>query len=189
MCFARNRFACCTGLFLVWALNSYIATARMAVVPAGKALKTRQLPTTPPSSSEEGDSVEYAYRGDDRSPEDIKDDGGFLPCNMDYQRPAHFSLYHHTRQNESEGWRGTAYVSTSTDFITATDFSGDEGGFVYRIRATPNMVDVDYTLDDMGYEGDSEREFAALGGVRWGQVTSWVRIPQGFRPALTALTT
>ncbi|KJZ73293.1 hypothetical protein HIM_07297 [Hirsutella minnesotensis 3608] len=132
----------------------------------------------------------FLYRGDKRSPQEISLRGGFHPRG-DYAAagPEVFSIRRHKDgpmywaanfasdlEHHEEGWQEiyqerlrqwtTAYVSTSK----SADFARDRKDWVYKIRATPNLINVEDTLDEF----DVEEEFVALGGILWSQVVGWI---------------
>lgn len=128
---------------------------------------------------------ELVYRGDKRSPEQLRAAGGFLPSTEVPPSDENngFSLYvHHLGQPSVDGKRVTAYVSTTRLFGTGLGYAnmanGDvaDGGYLYQIHNAPHMIDSDGTLlDNRRYS--NEYEFSALGGVRWDQVKAWVKTP------------
>ncbi|PHH83570.1 putative enterotoxin [Ophiocordyceps australis] len=118
--------------------------------------------------------VEWVYRGDSRSPDQIKASGGFLPL-KNPPSPQGFSLDSHVRGDiDAKGVKQTAYVSTSADEKVAKAFSGRS--YVYKIHATPNFIDVAASLKK-DYPAKNEREMAVLSGIHWDQVHSWARVP------------
>ncbi|PHH88904.1 putative enterotoxin [Cordyceps sp. RAO-2017] len=73
----------------------------------------------------------------------------------------------------------TAYTATSRAFGTSLGFATTGGpGWVYKIQATPNMIDVDGTLLDYRFY-ENEYEFVALGGVHYGQILGSIPVPGG----------
>ncbi|RDA89290.1 hypothetical protein CP532_0513 [Ophiocordyceps camponoti-leonardi (nom. inval.)] len=120
-----------------------------------------------------GNRTEYVFRGDSRSPDQIRNATGFLPRrNTNYDDPITFSLYHHALGIRSS----TAYVSTSSSFgQSAANFAGS-GNWVYRIHITPNMISVNQALSPLSPYPQQE-EAAALGGIPWNAVQGWWHIP------------
>ncbi|KAM3450354.1 hypothetical protein MY5147_009520 [Beauveria neobassiana] len=49
-----------------------------------------------------------------------------------------------------------------------------EGGWVYKIHPTPNMID----LNESGFKvfARQEEEFSVLGGIRWDQIEAWAEL-------------
>ncbi|MGL4756046.1 MAG: enterotoxin A family protein [Aeromonadaceae bacterium] len=119
------------------------------------------------------------YRGDPRSPVEIKAAGGFKPWGeTNYNHPQSegldLSLFNHAQS----GHPSTAYVSTSTSVESALDFAGYSSGFVYVIRGgAPNIFDIDLALGN--YSPYRESEFSALGGIPWTQVIGWYVVRSG----------
>ncbi|KAE9565837.1 hypothetical protein CGMCC3_g17983 [Colletotrichum fructicola] len=65
------------------------------------------------------------------------------------------------------------FVSTSaSEPVAATFVYKKPHAFVYKIQATPNMID---TVGTLGKHSDfeEEREFATLGGIKYEQIVSW----------------
>lgn len=129
---------------------------------------------------------QIVYRGDKRSPEEIKANGGFLPSSE--IKPTNenngFGLYRHHLGGHGlvNGKRVTAYVSTTRLFGTALGYANmasKEGGWIYEIQALPYMIDSDGTLLQ-GRKWTKEYEFSALGGISWAQVKSAAQVP-GFK--------
>ncbi|KJZ78146.1 hypothetical protein HIM_02184 [Hirsutella minnesotensis 3608] len=117
------------------------------------------------------------YRGDTRSPEELRNLGGFP---TEFEGPLtneSFGLQPHHNADGDNGKFRSAYTSTARNFgstlMFATDF-GKRDGWVYKIHATPNMID----LDGSGFKLKflEESEFSAMGGIRWNQVQEWVPV-------------
>ncbi|KID86186.1 Heat Labile Enterotoxin Type Iib [Metarhizium guizhouense ARSEF 977] len=143
----------------------------------------------PPSSTPpERPLPSVVYRGDDLPPEYYKNLGGIPHEFTGKTDNRSYSLWWH-----NVGFDGTfgrlrgkgrdfnsAYAATSTRFSSALYFAvltrEQEFGWMYQIHATPNMID----LDNSGFrpEASYEKEFAALGGIRWEQIEAWLRIPK-----------
>ncbi|KAM3562975.1 hypothetical protein MY1884_001520 [Beauveria asiatica] len=117
----------------------------------------------------------YVFRGDSRSPEEIRDAGGFLPDPdaTNYTHPTTFSLDNHVNGRTSS----TAYVSTSAEFGQAARNFGGPGAFVYRIHVTPNMINVNEALA-RGNPYPRQEEASALGGIPWTAVESWLLLEE-----------
>ncbi|KID81039.1 protein-tyrosine phosphatase [Metarhizium guizhouense ARSEF 977] len=115
----------------------------------------------------------FVYRGDSRSPQEIRGTGGFRPQGDGWEN--HDSSFDLTR-HYTAGPNGcglddsdepgfvfrTAYVSTAQERGTAENY----GQWLYEIRATPNILDND----------DAESEVMALGGLHWRQVRRYTRM-------------
>ena len=104
-----------------------------------------------------GGGSEYVYRGDGRSPQEIKEAGGFWPWNPDRQVTLEEHVYDLVDPKESQ------WVSTSTDSQSAAGFAG-EGGYVHKIRKPPGGVDVQESLN-IPPGPYNEKEIAYEGGV------------------------
>lgn len=119
------------------------------------------------------------YRGDTRTPEQIKADGGFKPRGYtNFENPGagniDLSLYEHAASAHPE----TGFVSTSINREAALDFAGVEG-FLYVIHAqVPNMFNLHTALGPY-YTLQNEDEYAALGGIPWTQVVGWYVVRRG----------
>ncbi|EXU99020.1 heat-labile enterotoxin alpha chain [Metarhizium robertsii] len=117
------------------------------------------------------------FRGNFRSPRDVAKDGGFRPQGNYANDDQAFSIYRHMvgehgREDDSDlsdedsdkEWT-SAFVSVTTSVDTAASY----GRWVYRIHATPNMIDPT--------EGEENQpEIFALGGVPWSQVIGWYEL-------------
>ncbi|KAM3513760.1 hypothetical protein MY11210_002573 [Beauveria gryllotalpidicola] len=117
----------------------------------------------------------YVFRGDPRSPEEIRDAGGFLP-NPDlasYTTPTTFSLDNHVNARTDS----TAYVSTSAEFGQAARNFAGPGNYVYRIHVTPNMINVNEALASSNPYPRQE-EASALGGIPWIAVEGWLLLDE-----------
>ncbi len=122
------------------------------------------------------------YRGSGSSPESVKERGGFIPRARDESEPISNTTFgllsHHI------GDKRTLYTSTTRDIVMGATFAmqSQEGGWVYRIHPTPNMID----LNDSGFEirFKREEEFSALGGIRYDQIEAWAEVTyKGLRAA------
>ncbi|KAF4513216.1 hypothetical protein G6O67_000514 [Ophiocordyceps sinensis] len=113
----------------------------------------------------------FVFRGDSRSPREIRATGGFQPQGTDWQRhDSSFSIERHYDAGpngcglDQHGKPGftfrTAYVSLAQQRETSEAY----GTWLYEIRATPNMLD----------DGYPEGEVFALGGVQWRQIRRYV---------------
>ncbi|EQB58430.1 cholera enterotoxin subunit A2 [Colletotrichum gloeosporioides Cg-14] len=121
-------------------------------------------------------SLVYVYRGDSRSPAEIQKAGGFLPKGqIAFGAIApDTSLLNHAKAVVDGSARddyGYAFTSSSLDvaerFITMMP-----AGYVYKIHVTANMID---SIGTLGKHNplDDEREYAALGGIKFEQIVSW----------------
>ncbi|POR35326.1 Heat-labile enterotoxin IIB, A chain [Tolypocladium paradoxum] len=118
--------------------------------------------------------AKFVYRGDKRSPRDLREAGGFRPRGEYEDNDRTFTIYRHMlgewgRGEDSEDsdtdldepW-SSAFVSVTTELETGASY----GHWLYRIHATPNMI-------DPTVENEGEPEIFALGGVRWSQVVGY----------------
>ncbi|PHH65908.1 putative enterotoxin [Ophiocordyceps australis] len=165
-------------LLLTWTSASH-ARSLSRPEPGGKQPPLLARAAPPPST---------VFRGDGRNPQKVKAAGGFLPHSSSPPRSLKaYSLYNHVLDSivdVNNKMRDTVYVSTTTAWPTAANFAADRplGGFVYRIHATPNMVDVQESmLSHNPFPG--EREWAAMGGVRWEQIEGWMFLPENYSRA------
>lgn len=133
--------------------------------------------------------VEWVYRGDRRSPNEIKNQWGGMFLSKGQTTvgilATDISLYTHVVGLPN--WAGpdnSGYVSTSTNKTIATGFIASNpnvaqsSGWLYKIHAAPNMIDVLGTLREFAIWPE-EQEFAALGGFKIDQVYSWTPIVNG----------
>lgn len=134
-------------------------------------------------------SVEWVYRGDKRSPDEINNKWGGMFLSKGQTKvgalAADISLYTHVvGLSNGQGPDNSGYVSTSTDKSIATSFIASNpnvaqnSGWLYKIHAAPNMIDVVGTLREFTVY-PNEKEFAALGGFKMDQVYSWTPIVNG----------
>ncbi|KAF4589869.1 putative enterotoxin [Ophiocordyceps camponoti-floridani] len=138
-----------------------------------------------PLTSKPSKPPTFVFRGDARKPAAIRAEGGWLPWSIPYRTPLAFGLYNHERDVKfAKGQRDTVYVSTTTSFDVAARYArmnekGREETYIYYIHATPNMIDLNLSL---GNETNFwwQREFSAMGGIRWSQVVGWVRANASF---------
>ncbi|KAI2093468.1 hypothetical protein LOZ36_000010 [Ophidiomyces ophidiicola] len=146
--------------------------ARPSPEPSTEASLARRQPPAQPPFTPGG----FAYRGSYLSPLEVRSMGGFWPSGADWEaRPEAFNLDRHVNGGENgvgvgvqdpELWR-SAYVTVGQTIEAAQQ---QPGGWLYVIRATPNM------LYGNGYP---ESYAYALGGVLWQQVIGWHRVQRG----------
>ncbi|USX51223.1 toxin glutamine deamidase domain-containing protein [Lentzea sp. HUAS12] len=103
-------------------------------------------------------------RGDTRSPEEIRRDGGFRPHAAEGQEDP---LYQHVKGDMN------TLVSTSTDIRTAMSFT-KEGSHVYRVKVPGGILSAP-TQQRLGYAGEPlpESEVLHAGGIDWRYVEGW----------------
>ena len=145
---------------------------------AGPPIRQTELAAPAPPSASAGESSlgrrrdeppSMVFRGDPRGPEEIKEAGGFVPPATDYSNPDSFNLAYSVGDAAPASYPGSAYVPTTAAISFAFQFAGLDG-YIYRIHATPNHIDVGQSLPGRPAQ---EHEFAALGGIRWDQVSAW----------------
>ncbi|PFH60756.1 putative enterotoxin [Ophiocordyceps unilateralis] len=127
----------------------------------------------------------FVFRGDGRKPAAIRAEGGWLPWAVAKRTSKAFGLFNHEKDIKfAKGQRDTVYVSTTTSFDVAARYArmnakGRKDTYVYYIRASPNMIDMNRSL---GNETQFwwQREFSAMGGIRWSQVVGWVHANSSF---------
>ncbi|KAF2704832.1 ADP-ribosylation, partial [Pleomassaria siparia CBS 279.74] len=124
-------------------------------------------------------AVQWVYRADKRSPEQIDKAGGFWAKGYTSKSKARpdLSLFNHVggssdsfMSKDSDG-----YVSTSTS-RTVTEGWIDQylgySGYVYKIAAYHNLIDCQGTLLEYN-KHPQEKEYAAIRGIEWEQVYSY----------------
>ncbi|KAM0666056.1 hypothetical protein ACQRIU_003911 [Beauveria bassiana] len=115
----------------------------------------------------------YVYRGDGRSPQEIRNTGGFRPQGEDWQNyDESFDIDRHYLAGPSgcsldeygpEGYVfRTAYVSVALQRPTAELY----GRWLYEMRRMPSILN----------NNDSADEVMALGGIPWRAVRRYVRM-------------
>lgn len=134
-------------------------------------------------------TVAFVYRGDERSPTEMKTTfGGEFRASGQTElglAALDTSLYAHVwgkANGEAEDNGGYVFTSSSksrtVDGIINNANETKRTGWVYKVHTAPNMVDVANTL--LQYTArPQELEFAALGGFRLDQVYSWTPIVDG----------
>lgn len=129
-------------------------------------------PEKPPRVNFDTDpNPEFVFRGESLSWEEVKERGGFFP-RTSYESPGAYELWPVQLQRERGATIDTAYVSTSYYFEVARSYPSLNNRFVYRIRGTPNFIDIPRSLGQ--HIVVDEAEFAALGGISWKQVHGWI---------------
>lgn len=135
----------------------------------------------------DGNLVELVYRGDTRTPEQIKNALGFAPRIVEgplteeqlYQA---CSLYHHAYESIPDF---TKWVSTSTDPKIANFFANGfappgeiptKRGFLYEIRADEKFVDVRASVGEKNFVYADQWEQAAARPIPWDQVEGWYKL-------------
>ncbi|KAK2007160.1 ADP-ribosylation, partial [Colletotrichum eremochloae] len=131
----------------------------------------------------EQSNPKFLYRYDIRSPNEIKQAGGFLPRGFskigDLKPDSDFSIFDHANAL-SKNSETDAYISFKTlDHAKQQSVSQKDAAisYIYKVKTTPVMIDVDKTLGDFNPQTITD-SFAALGGVHWDQVVSWRKINQ-----------
>lgn len=144
-------------------------------MPASEAssMQGRNVPIVPIKRSDASTKPPaYVFRSDCRSPDAIRVAGGFLPRTQGHKTDASFSAYNHAR---GDIMKDTIYVSTTSrlDFAKAIY----KGCWIYKIRTTPNMIDLAGSLQDFSPFPEQD-EYSAIGGIYWSQVVSWISNPK-----------
>lgn len=117
------------------------------------------------------------FRGDGRSPEQIKAAGGFRTRGPPESDKA-FAIREHV-EHLGDPHFDTVYVSATDKiqeaYVFATAF-GD--GYVYEIQKTPNAIDVNrsYRMAGRVNVHSDEFEHLFLGGVSWSQIRGWQEV-------------
>ncbi|MER5564391.1 RICIN domain-containing protein [Streptomyces sp. NPDC002506] len=132
------------------------------------------------------DAPQWVWHASSLPPDEIERDGAVFPKGTDGTRPdqppPNLSLYLHVQGTPSGASRyDSGYVGTTTDRDYALRriterFGGN--GYLYRVHATPNFVDVAGSLGGF-YNRASEQEYAAMGGFRFDQIVQWEEIGFG----------
>ncbi|MFD7877462.1 polymorphic toxin-type HINT domain-containing protein [Streptomyces sp. NPDC059766] len=103
------------------------------------------------------------YRGDARSPEEVRDAGGFMPKDPNSDA----TLLDYVENNTASRFVGTSrYAQTAVTFPL-----GNRTGYVYEIEGAPNGIDVNETVGLGLNQNDHEAEIAFDGGIPWEYVT------------------
>ncbi|KAM3515280.1 hypothetical protein MY11210_001021 [Beauveria gryllotalpidicola] len=119
------------------------------------------------------DQDRYVYRGDGRSPQELRNTGGFRPQGEGWENHDEcFDLNRHYSAGpggcglEEHGEQGfvfrTAYVSVALQRPAAENY----GYWLYEMRRMPSILN----------NGDNEGEVMALGGIPWRAVRRYVRM-------------
>lgn len=116
-------------------------------------------------------------------PELVRAADGFLPKGMDGARQNEpipsVSLYNHAMGSETGLARyDSGYVSTTSSLRLAHIWSNSQfpgTSYIYTIQPTPNFIDVNASLGRYS-PLPGEKEFAALGQIRWAQIIKWRRV-------------
>lgn len=131
------------------------------------------LSSTPDRLAARQDRPGYLYRGDGRSPQELRATGGMRPQGEGWDsHDEAFDLVRHYEagpngcgldESDDAGFVfRTAYVSAAPSRATAEGY----GQWLYEFRATPNALDND----------DSEGEVMVLGGVPWRMIRRYTRM-------------
>jgi ppGpp synthetase/RelA/SpoT-type nucleotidyltranferase len=111
------------------------------------------------------------FRGDARSPAEIRADGGFRPPYMTREGWQNHPEWATPDIAQHVGGRTNAFVSTSTDRTVGENFA--ISSYVYEINA-PGGIYTDPTLHPVtGRETHGEGEVLFPGGINWGYVRGW----------------
>lgn len=153
--------------------------------------------------TKEPTDLKWVYRGDSRTPEEIQKIGGFLARGVKgwgvegfpnagrtapsgSKKPAKgsngatpdISLYNHVRGAGGDSRDDDGYVSTTSDVDVAerTAFNLGDVGYIYKIFAAENLIDASGTIGSDEMALPDEKEWAAIGGIKWEQVISWSKV-------------
>ncbi|KAK2590466.1 hypothetical protein QQS21_011853 [Conoideocrella luteorostrata] len=177
--FGRHLLSAALCLLLWFGDNRTIALPQPPPIPPRPSPAKLQppvpeAPTTKPPAKEFSTSrnPEYVFRGSFSDPETVAARGGWTPRTT-FENEAAFELYNIQLQRPAGAVIDTAYVSTSEFFEIARSYPTANNQYIYRIRGTPNMVDMSRTFGQ--YINVDEAEFAALGVIRWEQVHGWIK--------------
>ncbi|KAK2022714.1 cholera enterotoxin subunit A2 [Colletotrichum zoysiae] len=134
----------------------------------------------------------FVWRGAGRAPQDVKAAGGFLPKGLTAvgEVAPNINLYSHVDipQEFDENGNPTSlgstpeddgYTSFTSSFFLALGYAfysrQQDTTWIYRVKTTPNMINVAKTLGKYNLYSE-EDEYAALGGVKWDQIVSWRKV-------------
>ncbi|PHH62283.1 putative enterotoxin [Ophiocordyceps australis] len=113
---------------------------------------------------EEQPTSRHVYFASPFSPTEVEAHGGYAPRLA--PTPEGFGLEFHA--NNPDG--PSAYLSTYASREQAVAAYGNQKGWVAVIKKSPNMFNLFSTL---GNREDMQGVYAALGGVRYGQIKGW----------------
>ncbi|KZZ99529.1 Heat-labile enterotoxin, A chain [Moelleriella libera RCEF 2490] len=119
--------------------------------------------------------VRTVYRGDTRSPSQLRALGGFPTEFGGPMTEDSYGLQQHHLAKCDNGTCLSAYTSTAKIFGSAVFWSTDmnaRDGYVYKMRATPNMIDMNASGFKIRWQ--KETEMSAMGGIRWDQIEGWI---------------
>ncbi|RDA92682.1 hypothetical protein CP533_3723 [Ophiocordyceps camponoti-saundersi (nom. inval.)] len=120
--------------------------------------------------ADETEPIGYIFHKDARSPEEVRNAGGFYPpSNTDYDDPSTYSLNQHA--DPSAANKTTAYVPIREIPQSEVNDTVDPNENVYVIEVTANMINLTEVLDG------SSSEVVAMGGISWDAVRGWRQIP------------
>ncbi|MGW7002512.1 polymorphic toxin-type HINT domain-containing protein [Streptomyces sp. NPDC054933] len=108
------------------------------------------------------DEPTTVYRGDARSPEEVRPAGGFKP--QDPSSDTSLLGYASDIRNKSR------YVGTSKSADVAATYFGGREGYVYEITGAPGGIDVNEELGALS-PSPHEKEIAFDGAISWDYVT------------------
>lgn len=134
----------------------------------------------------------FVWRGAGRAPQDVKAAGGFLPKGLTAvgEVDPEISLWKHVdipEELDEDGNRvglgstaeNDGYTSLTSSFFLALGYAfysrQQDTTYIYRVKTTPNMINVAKTLGKYNLYTE-EDEYAALGGVKWDQIVSWRKV-------------
>jgi hypothetical protein len=121
------------------------------------------------------------YRGDSRTPAQIKAAGGFETyAGTNNKEPNHDLILHCEGGHEDDD----GFVSTSKSHEVATRFAKKKAGYMYYIDTTKNpsqYIDVKKWCKDNDKRNPlpREQEFASKGGIPWSNIIKWDKVAKG----------
>ncbi|KAF1732501.1 Heat-labile enterotoxin IIB, A chain [Beauveria bassiana] len=136
----------------------------------------------PPNAQSTKELPTVLYRGDSRSPAEIKAQGGFRLRDPSMEVEAGYSVVLHVKGAPPSGRspENTVYVSTTDDPLVAARFLRGEEGWIYKIHAAPRVFSVAETLGkwyDYPYPVSNQREYVAMGGIGNEQIIESAYLP------------
>jgi len=119
----------------------------------------------------------FVYRADNRTPDEIKKDGGFKSWAASNGKTPDTSLYNHMVMPSSVD----PYVSTSLDREVCDawvqkNFKGN--GYVYEISADQHFIPLAETLGEF-YSYSHQKEVAAQNKIAWTYISEWTQYVDG----------
>ena len=125
------------------------------------------------------------YRGDSRSPADIKKIGGFHTYAATNGVEPREDLILHCQGGHDDN---DAFISTSKSNEVASKFGKKKSGWVYTIDSSKNpsqYIDVAAWCKEHQEKNPhpKEQEFASKGAIPWSNIISWEKVEKGSKVA------